>query len=107
LYHLDFRRFSGTVNWNSKIEDREQIEWENIHLKMADKIVFWFPYETLCPITLFELGKYLVSDKQIFVGCHRKYNKRNDVIIQVGLERPDLIIHDSLKSLSKEIAASL
>ena len=33
----------------------QQIEWEHRHPK-ADTIAFWFPCETLCPITLYELG---------------------------------------------------
>ena len=34
----------------------QQIEWEHRHLRKADAIAFWFPCETLCPITLYELG---------------------------------------------------
>src|SRR5690348_10230732 len=37
----------------------EQIRWEFAHLRLAKGVVFWFPKETLCPITLFELGSRL------------------------------------------------
>src|SRR6478736_102537 len=36
----------------------EQIEWEYKALRTADTVFFWFPQETLCPITLFELGVF-------------------------------------------------
>ncbi len=73
-----------------------QIEWEHKQLKRADIILFWFCKETLCPITLFEYGKYLVSNKRIFVGCHKLYQKRYDIICQTFLERKDVVVHDYL-----------
>jgi hypothetical protein len=45
----------------------EQIVWEHQNLEASDMISFWFPKETLCPITLFELGKYLKSNKKLFI----------------------------------------
>jgi hypothetical protein len=77
----------------------DQINWEFEHLKKADIILFWFPCETLCPITLFEFGKWLVSDKPIFVGCHPDYQRKIDIEIQGKLERPDIKIHNNLNSL--------
>lgn len=34
-----------------------QIRWEYEFLRRARMILFWFPKESVCPITLFELGK--------------------------------------------------
>ena len=44
-----------------------QIKWEYRHLHKADMISFWFPKETLCPIVLYELGAWSMTQKQI---CH-------------------------------------
>ena len=33
-----------------------QIRWEHAHLQRATAVSFWFPADTLCPITLYELG---------------------------------------------------
>lgn len=68
-----------------------QICWEFKHLAESDIIVFWFPHETVCPITLFELGKWLTrTDKTIIIGVDEEYSRKNDILIQVGLERPEL-----------------
>jgi hypothetical protein len=94
-------------SWDNTILGKEQIEWENIHLKLANKIMFWFPQETLCPITLFELGKYLMTDKELFIGCHPGYKRKEDVLIQTNLERPDTVIHSSLEDLVESIRKTL
>lgn len=99
---LNPRRENFDVN-NPDIE-KEQIIWEFKHLQKANAIMFWFPCETLCPITLFELGKWVVGYKPLFIGCHPEYKRKNDVRIQVGLvmgKRQK--IHDSLESIAKEI----
>jgi len=73
-----------------------QIKWEFEHLDKADILMFWFAPETLCPITLFEYGKWLVTEKPIFVGCDPKYARRDDIIIQTKLEYPNMVIHNSI-----------
>ena len=91
--------------WNMDTADSEsikQINWEDWHLRQSEFIMFWFPCETLCPITLFELGKYLMTDKKLFVGTHPDYKRRLDVIIQTGHIR-DITIHDSLEGLVNDI----
>lgn len=82
---------------------RQQIEWEHRGLGMADAISFWFPCETLCPITLYELGAWTARSsmslarmgvtgwapqKPIFVGVHPDYKRRLDVEIQTELAKP-------------------
>jgi hypothetical protein len=77
-----------------------QIEWEHRHLRRATAIVFWFPHETLCPITLYELGAWSQTTKPLLIGTHMEYAKRLDVIHQTRLSRPDIAtIHDSLSAL--------
>lgn len=83
-------------DWNPDLsEDAEvQIKWEYEHLKKADMIIFWFPKETLCPIALFELGKYAENySKKIFVGVHPDYKRKEDIILQMSLSRPGMKIH--------------
>lgn len=69
---------------------QQQITWEFEHLAQADMILFWFPCETLCPIVLYELGRWGHSTKPLFVGTHPNYKRRHDVQIQMHLARPDI-----------------
>lgn len=80
-----------------------QIRWEHQHLRRADAVLFWFPCETLCPIVLYELGAWSMTKKPIFVGCHPQYQRKQDVIIQTSLERPEVLVHDSLHNLVFEV----
>jgi len=75
-----------------------QIEWEYRYLNKVDFRLFWFPKETICPIVLYELGKYAnVANRcradegtggNFVVGTHRDYQRRQDVVIQTGLVYP-------------------
>lgn len=84
-------------------ETKKQILWEHNHLELSDAIIFWFPKDTLCPITLFELGKYAKSDKHLFVGCDPEYARRVDVIEQLALIRPGIVVANNLDSIIHEI----
>ena len=70
---------------------REQIEWEHSALSKIDSCIFWFPCETLCPITLFELSKQLLRAKQksvcLVVGWHPDYQRAFDLEVQIDLEK--------------------
>src|SRR3989344_256492 len=83
--------------------DEEQISWEFDHIEKADAVSFWFPKETLCPITLYELGKEISSGKQIFIGIHPEYKRKKDVEIQSKLANSKVKIVYSLKDLGKEV----
>jgi len=67
-------------------ESIKQIKWEHQYLKQSTHILFWFPKETLCPITLLELGKYLVKPVGLTIGTHPEYQRRLDVEVQASLE---------------------
>ena len=82
---------------------RAQIEWEHRMLREADRILFWFPEETLCPIVLYELGAWSMMTKPIFVGVHPNYQRRQDVEIQTSLSRPSVEIVYSLPDLAKAV----
>ena len=80
-----------------------QIEWEHQRLLQARAILFWFPAQTLCPITLYELGAWSMTNKPLFVGTHREYQRKYDVEIQTRLVRPEITIQDSLEKLVLQI----
>jgi hypothetical protein len=80
-----------------------QIAWENYYLHRAKILVFWFPYETLCPIALFELGSALQYHKgPILIGCHADYKRIFDVTYQTRLERPEIEVVQSFYSLLQQ-----
>lgn len=100
----------------SKISDGEQIGWERRHLNYSNLISFWFPKETVCPITLFEFGYWLgiversLSSKKIFVGAEENYSRRNDLIEQIKLSNRDNIIapmSDSIEGLTNQIISHI
>jgi hypothetical protein len=88
---------------NFPINDRaaapEQVAWEHRHLRKASAILFWFPCETLCPIALYELGAWSMTDKQIFIGAHPDYARRFDVVLQTRLVRPGVSVVTSIQEL--------
>ena len=85
---------------------REQIEWEFHHLRWADVILFWFPKETLCPISLYELGAWSMTGKPLFVGVHPDYARKLDIEIQTQLERPEIRLACSLAELASQVVTA-
>jgi len=83
--------------------EKEQIGWEFSNLKKSSAVSFWFPKETVCPITLYELGKEVHSKKPIFVGVHPEYPRKRDIEIQLKLVRPEIKIVYSLEDLAEQI----
>ena len=93
------------TNFNvaDKSVEIEQITWEHEHLERSDIISFWFWKETICPIVLFELWKYASSTKDICVWVHPEYQRKSDVIIQLGLIRPEVKVVSTLENLAREV----
>ena len=96
--------FDITNESSSKI----QIDWEFKHLKCAAVVAFWFPWETLCPISLFELGKFSKNHScKLIVGVDPEYKRKFDVIEQLRRERPALVVHqtfdDFLEAVKKTV----
>lgn len=85
----------------------QQIRWENLHLRYATEILFWFPCETLCPIVLYELGAWSMTNKRIYIGMHPDYPRRQDVEIQTKLIRSDVAIVYSLEDLAEQVYVAL
>ena len=73
-------------------------------MEQCQGVSFWFPEETLCPITLYELGKIAMSNKVMFVGTHPNYKRRFDVIKQLQLVRPEIKVTDNLVDLAKTVS---
>ena len=84
---------------------REQIEWEYTYLRKATAIAFWFPQETLCPIALYELGVWSMTNKKLFLGVHPNYQRIQDIQIQTALARPDVTLVQTLEELHRSIRA--
>lgn len=85
-----------------------QIIWEFEYLNKADIVSFWFDKGSLAPITLLELGKYLLATKKTgFIGIDPEYKRKIDVEIQTRLARIDIPIVYSLDELSQLILYSI
>lgn len=90
-----------------------QIKWEHQYLAYATHMIFWFPEESVCPITLFELGKYCELFKnedaanQIIVGIHPNYSRKFDLEIQLPLISDEIKIVYSLDDLFDETTKML
>jgi hypothetical protein len=91
----------GVILMNPRREDFDisnpdmsarQIEWEHKHLSSSDMVVFWFPWETLCPITLYELGVCAAEGKRMLVGVDPEYQRKFDVKKQLELIRPEVSV---------------
>lgn len=86
----------------------EQIEWEYHALRSVKTVFFWFPKETLCPITLLELGVFTqMPHVNLIVGTHPDYARRFDVIKQLELARPEVNVKDTLRGMYTEYLWSL
>ena len=84
-----------------------QIKWEHDALRDVHAISFYFPKETICPIVLYELGAWSMTNKPIFVGMHPEYQRRQDVEIQTQLARPEVEIVYSLEALTEQVKEKL
>ena len=82
---------------------REQITWEHHALRDASVILCWFPCETLCPIVLYELGAWSMTEKPLYVGVHPQYARRTDIEIQTSLVRPEVKIVYSPEALAEQV----
>jgi hypothetical protein len=84
-------------------EGRKQIAWEFEHLHQAEVVLFWFSWETLQPIALYELGRWVAQDKILAVGCHPEYQRRFDVIEQLQLAKPEIPVRSSLEDVCADV----
>jgi len=95
------RRANFPINDSSAAFD--QIKWEHDMFRQSDMLSFWFCAETMCPIVLYELGAWSMTDKPIVIGMDPKYPRRQDVEIQTKLVRPEIKIAYSLQDFINAI----
>jgi hypothetical protein len=86
--------------YDSNFTPEVSIPWEFQAIHGADCVVVWFPAEKLSAVSMFELGA-LCRDhlKPIIVGVDSMYSKRDIVIEQLKLYRPDITVVSSLDEL--------
>lgn len=77
--------------------------WENSRQIFSRTILFWFCKETVQPIVTFELGRWLRTQKPIFVGVHPEYQRRLDVELQTAEGRPSISIVYTLEDLAQQV----
>ena len=85
----------------------KQIVWEYEKLHRAELVSFWFCAETLCPIVLYELGAALERGAQVVVGVHAEYERKNDVLLQTQLRRPEVKVHEGWKNFREAVVVAL
>jgi hypothetical protein len=113
LEHLSLSIYNprrDNFNTANKTESEEQIKWEYKNLRACNQVVFWFSYETLCPITLFELGGRLEAQsalvrgspyQALIIGCHYDYQRKFDVQYQAGLRGHEVLT--SLDDIAEQV----
>ena len=90
-----------------------QITWEFEAMDASDIVLFWFPKESVCPITLYELGRCLmlqdIHEKTVFIGVHEDYCRKEDILIQTKLATvgTNTIVHFSFDALLEHVASQL
>jgi hypothetical protein len=85
-------------------EAERQIVWEYQHLKEANEYIFWFSRGSLNPIVLYEYGKWVTSsNKPVIVGVDPDYERKEDVLVQTALARPEINIMSSLNEIVEQI----
>ena len=81
-----------------------QITWEFEKLAKASAISFWFAAGTDNPIVLYELGMWSNSgDRPCIIGLDEHYARRQDVIIQTTLARPEVPIFHKFETFVKQV----
>lgn len=102
-YLLINPRRQGDLAPNGEMAEA-QIIWEAEAMTLVDTMAFWFPKETLCPITLFEYGLSIGRKQDIILGVHLEYQRRFDLEIQTQHYRPRIKPVYSLDDFAQRIS---
>lgn len=81
----------------------QQLQWEHDHIFASDAVLFWFPFEGRCIITMYELGMCAALGKKMFVATHPGYERRYDVVTQMKMIRPEIVVHDNFQDVVDEV----
>ena len=84
---------------------RIQIRWEYHALRICQFNLFWFPSETLCPITLMEYGSAMerIRVGGLMCGTHPNYARRFDIIEQTAMMQHVPVFDDLDKMVEQTI----
>ncbi len=77
--------------------------WERQHLERATVQLFWFPAGQPCMVSLYELGVCSTGDRPIIAGVEKGYAKRDEVLVQMQLGRPEVNVVASLAELAEQL----
>jgi Nucleoside 2-deoxyribosyltransferase like len=93
---------------NDKAATPQQIKWEYEKMRESTFLVFWFPAESLCPIALYELGRFnaLKPDSSVLIGTHPLYSRQEDVVHQTALATGKAVYSD-LSAMISDLRAML
>jgi len=83
--------------------EQEQVQWEHDYLMSCSAHMFFFPPDSMCPVTMFELGKVASLQKPLFVAIHPKFPRCRNVTIQLSIIRPDVKVVSNLVDLTSDI----
>ncbi len=87
--------------WDYEWTSTQQIEWEFERLRDSDVIVMWFGNGGMNRIVFYELGMWINSTgRKAVIGCDPEFDRKDDVVIQTKLARPDLPIYTSLNDVA-------
>lgn len=90
--------------WDYKWTSTQQIEWEFERLRDSDITIMWFGKGGMNRIVFYELGMWINSTgRKAVVGCDPEFDRKDDVVIQTKLARPDLPIYTSINDIAKAV----
>ena len=94
--------------WDYKWTSVQQIEWEFDRLRDSDIIVMWFGKGGMNRIVFYELGMWINSTgRKAVIGCDPDFDRKDDVVIQTKLARPELPIYTTLNDVAKAVEEML
>lgn len=105
LQHRDVIILNPRRDEYDPMMDQDQVTWEHDNIRKVSGHAFWFPAESVCPISLWHLGGIVgrtnwKSDKRLFVGTDPKYPRAKNLKIQLLLTVPHVNVVSSLEELA-------
>jgi hypothetical protein len=90
----------------------KRVQWEVDHMDYADIVVVWLPKEdqtkphTFSLTSLFEMGRFVqMKDKPLVVGIAPEYIRRDELVTQLKVLRPEVTVVNSLDALQEQLRA--
>lgn len=85
-------------------EYKTMLEWENAYIDRCQAVMFWFPWESSCAESMFQLGR-LARDRRIvlFVGAHPNYRCRESLVQLMKYVRPEVLVASTFEKLMSQL----